>query len=251
MCIVVIICGGYFCNVLIRFSTFLFLLFGLNLYAQQSTIEYSAYSDKAAINEIHKEISDSIFNFVKNELTFIDFEDCNNCDSRAHLISAIIEKKFSVSASKVWLFADYKRASQAEKYKYRPDNYLTYGEDCTKWSYHVAPILAIKHDDIIDTIVIDPSTRDAPVSLKNWAINLIKPNEKGYLVIKNKIYYSFPDDEKGKFEDTKELWADDENKQLFDFDCSTSIDRILTAKYGFWDQWNYRFWQNELRDMLK
>jgi hypothetical protein len=224
----------------------------MSLPAQESKkIEYSKYSDKASINTINKELNDSIFNFVKNELIFIDFEDCNNCDSRAHLISALIEKKFNVKVSKVWLFADYKRASQAEKYKYRPDNYLTYGEDCNKWGYHVAPILVIKYDNMTDTIVVDPSTQDAPVSLKKWALNLIKPNEKGYLVIKNKIYYSFPDDVTGKFEDNKELWLDDENEQLFDIDCSTSIDRILTSKYGTWDQWNYRFWQNKLGDMLK
>lgn len=234
-----------------RFHIFLFLFISINLYAQQSVIEYSPYSDKAAINEIGKEIPDSIFNFVRNELTCIDFEDCNNCDSRAHLISAIIEKKFNVRVSKVWLFADYKRASQAEKYKYKPDAYLTYGDDCTRWKYHVAPIIFTKHGGIIDTIVIDPSTQGAPVSLKNWALNLITPNGKVYLVIKNKIYYSFPDDGAGKFEDTKELWVDDENKQLFDIDCSASIDRILTAKYGYWYQWNYRYWQNELQDMLK
>jgi len=229
-----------------------FFVFVMSLPAQESKkIEYSKYSDKASINTINKELNDSIFNFVKNELIFIDFEDCNNCDSRAHLISALIEKKFNVKVSKVWLFADYKRASQAEKYKYRPDNYLTYGEDCNKWGYHVAPILVIKYDNMTDTIVVDPSTQDAPVSLKKWALNLIKPNEKGYLVIKNKIYYSFPDDVTGKFEDNKELWLDDENEQLFDIDCSTSIDRILTSKYGTWDQWNYRFWQNKLGDMLK
>lgn len=236
---------------IIRFHIFLFLFISINLYAQQSAIEYSAYSDKAAVNEINKEISDSIFNFVKNELTCIDFEDCNNCDSRAHLISAIIEKKFNMNVSKVWLFADYKRASQAEKYKYKPDNYLTYGEDCNKWGYHVAPILVIKYDNITDTIVVDPSTQNTPVNLKKWAQNLIKPKEKGFLVIKNKIYYSFPDDGTGKFADTKEIWLDDENEQLFDVDCSTSIDRILSAKYGYWDQWNYRYWQNELQDMLK
>ena len=236
---------------IIRFHIFLFLFISINLYAQQPVIEYSPYSDKAQINEIDKKITDSIYNFVKNELTFIDFEDCNNCDSRAHLISAIIEKKFKVRVSKVWLFTDYKRASQAEKYKYKPDAYLTYGDDCTRWKYHVAPIVVIKHEEMADTIVIDLSTQDAPVSLKDWALNLIKPNEKGYLVVKNKLYYSFPDDVTGKFEDTKELWVDDENKQLFDIDYSTSIDRILTAKYGYWDQWNYRFWQNELQDMLR
>jgi hypothetical protein len=128
-----------------RISVFLFLFISLSVCAQQNAgIEYSYYSDKVPASKIDKELCDSIYRFVVEELAVLDFSDCNNCDSRAHITAAAIEKQFpGVHVSKVWIFAGHKRTSQTEKYKFKKNDFLNYSGECSKWAYHVAPLIVI------------------------------------------------------------------------------------------------------------
>jgi len=236
-----------------KISVFSFLLISFNVCAQQyGKIEYSRYSDSVPHSEINVTLSDSIYNYVQSTLTFIYFDDCNNCDARAHIMAAAIEKRFpGVNVSKAWMFAEYKLASMAEKYRFKKNNYLTSDEECSSWGYHVAPMIIFAHSNRKDTIVIDPSTQDAAVPLSKWMAVLLPKNESAYLIIKEKKYFSFPDDEYKKFEDMKEIWNDDENKQLLDEDYSISIRKIFTSRNVYWDPWTYRNYISEIKDLLK
>jgi hypothetical protein len=235
-----------------RYSVLLFLFTGLTVYAQQTgKIEYSRFSDTVPQSSISVTLSDSIYSYVESNLTFIDFDDCNNCDARAHLISAIIEKRFAgVKVAKVWMFANCKRASMSEKYRFRENIYLRYDGECDSWGYHVAPMIIFAHSHGIDTIVIDPSTQDSPVPLSKWIDGLLSHDEGAYLIVKDRKYFSFPDDENNRFEDMKEVWTDDANKPLLDEDCSISIENIFSARNIIWDPWTYRHYINAIRNLL-
>jgi hypothetical protein len=213
------------------------LLFAVSLHAQEKKeIEFSRYSDKIALSNANSLIADSVFNFISEELDFIDYDDCENCRARAHVTAALIEKKFpGITVGKVWLFGDSKRATQSEKYRNRQDSYLYLEDKCSSWGYHVAPVIIFEHGSVKDTIVIDPSTQDGPVSFGNWAVKLIHPGSKGFLVFKEKRYYTFPMDKAKRFQDHKELWTDDENKALEDEDYSRSIKNLLGSVYGSLD----------------
>lgn len=229
----------------------IFLFISVNVFAQDSgKLEYSAYSDNIPVSKTGIVTADSIYHFIENELPFIDFNDCNNCNSRAHIIAAVIEKKFpGVKSAKAWLFADFKRASREDVYKYKPYIFLTHEADCNKWGYHVAPLVIIEHEKGTDTFVIDHSTRNSPVKLKDWAEKLVHNGSKGLIVVKDKMYYKFPDNDNNKFIDTSITWTDKES--LYDYDYSKSLGKILIARYGFWDPWTYRKHYDEIKQMLE
>lgn len=214
------------------------------------TIEHSPFSDSVGVSLAEKSTIDSAFGFIGDELGFIDYNDCNNCTSRAHLISAILEKQFpSLKLAKVWLFADFKRASKEEIYRLKKNSYLTSSDECDSWGYHVAPCAIVVNGDRIDTVVLDPSTQKKPVSLGKWVTGLIPRGEKGLLVIKDKKYYLFPDNVSKKFEDLKPQWADDD-KSLYDEDYSKSIEKILMSKRMIREHWVFSSDVKKIQDLL-
>jgi hypothetical protein len=227
------------------------LVFLLALHAsQQAQVEYSSYSDVIDITTGTPALADSLFRFISTGLPFITYDDCNNCDSRAHLTAAILEKQFpGVSIAKAWLFADYKRSTKSAVYRLKPQVHLSYNDDCDKWGYHVAPLVIISGTAGTDTLVLDPSTQTRAVNLNKWASDLLPVEGAAFLVIKDKRYRSFPDNEEGKFLDDMKDWRDDES--LVDEDYSKSINNILLAKYGFWEPWTYRMHYNRIKDLLE
>lgn len=212
-------------------STILILfLFPFAVNAQ--VLEYSLYSDSIDISSAEKLTVDSAFSFISNELEFIDFDNCDECAPRAHLIATILENRFpSLKVVKVWLFADFKRASMEEKYRYKKNSYLVLNEECNSWGYHVAPAAIIESKDGADTIVLDPSTQKKAVVLNKWAYKLIPDECSAFIILKEKRYYSFPENKKNKFNDNAEIWRDDD-KSLYDDDFKTSLNKILFSRQG-------------------
>lgn len=217
-----------------RLTVLILFLFPFSVNAQ--ILEYSPYSDSVEISIAERLTVDSAFYFISNELEFIDFDDCNECSSRAHLMAAILENRFpSLKSAKVWLFADFKRASMEEKYKYKKNSYLVLNDDCSSWGYHVAPVVIIENKGGADTIVIDPTTQKTAVKLNKWAFRLIPDEGKALIAVKDKKYYLFPDNDSKKFEDMKKSWIDDD-KSLLDDDYSKSIEKILISNRRIYDQ---------------
>ncbi len=211
--------------------TFL-ILFLFPFTVNTQILEYSIYSDSLEISIAERSTVDSAFYFINNELEFVDFDDCNECASRAHLIAAILEKRFpSLKFAKVWLFADFKRASMEEKNKLKKNSYLVLNEECSRWGYHVAPAVIIENKGGADTIVLDPSTQKKAVPLNKWAFKLISDDGSAFITLKEKRYYSFPENKKNKFKDDAEIWSDD-NKSLYDDDFKTSLKKVLLSKQG-------------------
>jgi hypothetical protein len=229
-----------------RFVIFIFLLPAV---VRAQTIEYSPFSDSVDICLTGKSTADSAFDFISNELGFIDFDDCNNCSSRAHLITAILENQFpGLKTAKAWLFADFKRASEEEKYKLRKKSFLVCG-DCDNWGYHVAPLVIINGSDGVDSFVLDPSTQNKPVSLQKWAFDLITKGSKALLIVKDKKYYSYPDNDSKRFDDIKEEWIDDD-KNLYDDDFSKSIEKILMSNQRIREHWVFRSDLKKIKELL-
>ncbi len=213
-----------------RLTVLIIFLFPFALNSQ--VLEYSPYSDSLEISSTEKSTVDSAFSFISNELEFIDFDDCNECASRAHLIAAILENRYhSLKLAKVWLFADFKRASMEEKYKLKKNSYLVLNEECSRWGYHVAPAVIIESKGVTDTIVLDPSTQKKAVLLNKWAYKLIPDEGSAFIILKEKKYYSFPENKNDKFNDNAEIWRDDD-KSLYDDDFKTSLKKILFSKQG-------------------
>lgn len=177
----------------------------------------------------------------------IDLDDCNICKSRAHIISRVIEKYFpTVFPAKVWLVADCKRNSKTEYYKYKPAVFLQSPGKCANWTYHVAPVIITAND----TVVIDPSTQSKPVSLSKWAGDIIPKNGAGYLIMKDKQYYIYPQNKHNMLLDTLSNWSAD-NKDLTDHKFLRSVDETLQAKHKLYEPWKFNYYISELMKLLE
>ncbi len=214
-------------------------------FSQQSRIIYSPYSD-TMINNINVS-ADSIFSFITGKEHLIDFNDCNICKSRAHIISRAIEKYFEgVVFLKAWLIADCKRLSQKEIYRYKQNIYLSLPGRCSNWVYHVAPVALINGD----TVVIDPATQSSPVSLSSWANSIIPKNGSSYLIIKNSGHYIYPETGDDFFLDELADWNTGEPR-MKDENCLRSIDEVLRAKHGFYEPWRFNYYMQELLKLVE
>jgi hypothetical protein len=217
----------------ILFILLMYLVISFTLPLRAQSVIRSALSDILPVNNISASTADSIFRFVVSKGDVIEFEDCNICKSRAHITARVIEKYFpDVTAGKAWLFADCKRGSQREKYRYKPEVYLEYNKECSSWGYHVAPIIITA----ADTFVIDPATQNSAVPLSQWAGRLVPKNGEGFLVIKRPEYFIYPDDNNNLFEDEKAVW-DDAGENLLDESFSRSTDEVVRAALGLIEPW--------------
>lgn len=239
-------------NLKIKFTLLaaIILISGVRIYSQ-SVIVSSPYSDTIPLNNITRAQTDSVFNYIASLEHIIDFSDCNICKSRAHIITRAIEKKYEgITTGKAWLFAASKLSSKREYYRTHREVWLQHKNICEKWGYHVAPVIITASD----TFVIDPATQNTPVKLRDWASALVPSDGEALLVIKQNIYYIFPDDNYDLFEDKKAVWYDedekikwfyedkkiiwyDEDENLLDKHYSRSIDEMVRTSLGFTEPW--------------
>jgi hypothetical protein len=209
-------------------------------------IHFSNYSDTIIPSNISYDLFEQIFEFLDSKSNIIDYKDCNICKSRAHILCRVIEKHFpEINIYKVWLFADSKRSSKSDYYKYAPNYYLGF-ENCKFWKYHVAPVLLFNSD----TIVIDPATQNKHVKLSEWINDITPDNSKAFLIIKKPVYYLFPEDENNLFADHEKVW-DLNNPRLTDTSFTRSINEISGANSGFYNPWIFNFYEYAIRNLIE
>ena len=91
------------------------------------------------------------------------------CQQRAHIMSLLLAKKFNIEHCKVWLFppvalyvGDTRTLYIDDKNKLTPNNKI-------EWNYHVAPVVQVRNNGSVDTMVFDPSINYAePIFLDKW-----------------------------------------------------------------------------------
>lgn len=213
----------------------------------QGEIIYSKLSDTVEASNVSKGYIDSAFSYCSSEDEIIDYDDCNICKSRAHILARAINKNFPLAVtSKVWLFADCKRSSMAAYYKYKPNVYLELAGKCSKWSYHVAPVIITP----ADTFVIDPATQNSAVSLRDWTDKIIPKNGTALMVIKHRGFFIYPEDSNDLFDDNKINWLDSDNNTT-DNSFSRSIDEMTRARLGLIEPWRMKHHTEMLRKMVE
>jgi hypothetical protein len=217
------------------------------LYSQRKeTLEYSPYSDTIEPNKIDKSVAQALYSFVKNRIDFVQYDDNENCDLRAHLICFVLEKKFvNLKLGKAWLFGDSKRASKKFLYEDGGSSYLALGSKGMSWGYHVAPVIILGND----TLIIDPTTQNTAVPLRKWAKDLIPLGSKGFIVIKNNEYFCFPSDDENMFLDNTVIW-DNPGNESEPVDAYTDIaEKISVAYAGILDPSKVVFFKNKIIDL--
>jgi hypothetical protein len=215
------------------------------IYSQPVTVAYWIPGD--TILPGAETSSDSVFAYAKSLSSIIDYDDCNICKSRAHILARAIEKRFPQAiVAKLWIVAECKTSSNREKYRTLEHKLLRYNDNCGSWVYHVAPVVITAND----TIVIDPATQKSPVKVNKWVHSLIRAEATAVVVLKDKEYFIYPDDAYNLFEDKKTNW-DDSDEPVKDKDYSRAIDEVTRAKLGLLEPWKMNEHIKKLKELIK
>ncbi|MES2732339.1 MAG: protein-glutamine glutaminase family protein [Bacteroidota bacterium] len=137
-----------------------------NLAASSLYKEQPTFTDgKACI--IEKAKADELFQHILNSEIQFNYVQ-GNCHNRAHVMCLLMASQGIIPA-KVWVFApgrytmvDTTLISIDDKNNLAPTGKIN-------WGYHVAPVVYVKNDTGIDTLVFDPSLfPDGPVLHQTW-----------------------------------------------------------------------------------
>ena len=112
------------------------------------------------------------------------------CQQRAQIMSMLLSKNYKIEHAKVWLFApvdldfnDNRTLSIKDKNGLSPDNLI-------KWNYHVAPVILVKQNNRVDTLVIDPSIDGTqPLTLAKWFGAIGNSNISKYTFLNSDRYF--------------------------------------------------------------
>lgn len=137
----------------------------------------------------YEEVQQAFKSLSKNWGIEFDFPH-GGCQQRAQILSLLLHKKFNLQHLKVWLFAPAALYQNDKRMLQLIDkNYLS-PTDHIEWSFHVAPIIRIKENDVVETYVIDPSVnRDKPIKITDWLAALGNSNTSQYSFLMPEKYF--------------------------------------------------------------
>jgi hypothetical protein len=120
-----------------------------------------------------------VFYYFQNHPLFKWYETHNDCEDRANAIGILLDE-WQIPNYKGWVFSGcfLKNINGALN---------------NMWNYHVAVILPVYENNLLEFYTIDPTTLSEPRLLIDWADNVTAEAESYYL-IKNGIYYIFNSD---------------------------------------------------------
>ena len=122
------------------------------------------------LEPIEYSVIDGLFKKFQND-GWIEFKyPQNGCQSRAHAMARILLEN-GIKSNKIWSFRPKLLGDANTEWLTISDpNFIG---DTVKWAYHVAPIVVVKMpNNRIDTLAIDPSMFNEPVSYKRWLDSL-------------------------------------------------------------------------------
>jgi len=206
----------------------------------------SPYSDTLKTNIVNIFFADSLFVFTSSNFTFLDYNDCNNCPLRAHIMTFVFSKCFpDIKTGKVWLFADSKLSSRRDYYKTHRKEFLKGINSCPQWGFHVAPVLIFDND----TIVIDPSTQNNPVPLQKW-INDISLNTLSYIILKDPKFYSYPEDEFDLYEDQLNKWKNKHEFSSLEGEINFMAQKLTHAYHNIFDPVRFYYYKKVISKLI-
>ncbi len=166
-------------------------------------------SDDVIFSKISETAAQALLDSLAG-LDYIEFRFANNhCEDRAHAMSYEIAQQ-GIQAGKAWIFVRGIFKNQYPKVLKIHDANKIGKNDLLTWKYHVAPVVM---SDKGDTLVLDPSLCETPVTLKEWFYKMNVKNDVAwneiFFLIKDWKYQSYKT--KNKQARLFESWKTDED----------------------------------------
>ena len=142
-------------------------------------------SNEVTFTKLSKTQAQTLFDSLAN-LDYIEFRYANNhCEDRAHAMSYEIAQQ-GIKAGKAWIFVRGIFNNKYPKVLKINDKNKIGKNDLLTWKYHVAPVVMSEQGD---TLVLDPSLCNTPVTLKEWFNKMNVKNDVHW----NEIFFLIKD----------------------------------------------------------
>jgi hypothetical protein len=153
--------------------------------------EITKLSEEVEFSELSLNDTAELFDTLA-DLEFIEFRYANNhCEDRAHAMSKTIADK-GIKAGKAWIFVKGVFDNKYPKVLKIKDQNKIGKNGLITWKYHVAPVVMTSSGD---TLVLDPSLCEQPVSLNTWFQKMNVKNDvdrdQVFFLIKDWKYQSY------------------------------------------------------------
>ncbi|MFP5041175.1 protein-glutamine glutaminase family protein [Parasediminibacterium sp. JCM 36343] len=146
--------------------------------AQLNTFFDQTVSDDVFVaNPLTLEYANRIFTFFQNHWLFMWDNANNDCEDRANAITLLLEA-WNIPNYKGWVFSGFFLKNEQ-------------GTLTNLWNYHVAPLIPVSINNVIEFYSIDPATQSQAQPVSWWANN-VTDLPFSYYVIKQSMYYIFP-----------------------------------------------------------
>ena len=126
---------------------------------------------------ISKPQAEQLFTFFRDCTLFKWNDSNNNCEARADAACLLLDE-WKIPNYKGWVFGG----------SFLKQNF---GNLINFWNYHVAALIPVQEDGVINFYIIDPATSNVLISLQNWADNITYYGPS-YYFIREADYYIFP-----------------------------------------------------------
>lgn len=179
-----------------KLTILIFLLTSISLYGQ-TKFQLNDYPLQDNYRVISKDSADILFQSILKSPIFEFSYTRGGCDYRAHAVYLML-KKMGVNTFKIWNFASSKiflagkdfnthNLLLSVKDQLNLSTKSTYYADCdinidenVYWGYHVAPVILVKNNLKVDTLVVDPALYNKPIDYKIWIKSQLQDKATSY-----------------------------------------------------------------------
>ena len=184
----------------LRFKFFCILFFtGVYSCDSQSYFDMSKdYPYKGSVNYTFnlsslKQYNDLEIQQVFNSIykTGIEFNyPQGGCQHRAQIMSIMLTQAYKIEHCKVWLFSPSDLYFKDSRKLIINDRNNLCKNNQIAWGYHVAPVVLVKHNNKVDTMVLDPSINSQePMLFRSWLKSMQNSDVSKYTFLNSDRYF--------------------------------------------------------------
>src|SRR5438067_1717696 len=146
----------------------------MSLATHKAVLETSLSVDLKEDHVITRKEADLLFNYFKNNPIFRWADRNNNCENRANAICIMLDK-WKIANNKGWVFSG--------AFLKKENGYLI-----NYWKYHVAALVRVEENGMIENFIIDPATSDKLETIQEWSNNITDIPHNYYFITDGDVY---------------------------------------------------------------
>ncbi len=112
------------------------------------------------------------------------------CQHRAQIMSIMLTQVYKIEHCKVWIFSPSSLFLKDNRKLIIRDNNSLCKSNQVAWGYHVAPVVLVRNNAVLDTVVLDPSINSqGPMLFREWLKRMQNSDVSKYTFLNPDRYF--------------------------------------------------------------